>query len=59
MTPVALTVGSNRIVAGQKIVNPLGDADVDPPRERELRRCIVEKALRVLHTYVREQTVVS
>jgi len=49
-------VGSNRIVTGNKIVNPLGNVDLDPKEEKELRRAIVEKALKALQTNVEEQT---
>jgi len=55
--PVALMVGSNRIVRGNKIVNPLGNADLDPQDEKELRRAIVENALEALQTDVKEQTL--
>ena len=54
---VAEMVGSNRIVLGQKIVNPVGNADIDPAEEKKLRRSIVKKALTVLQADVEEQTV--
>jgi glycine reductase len=50
-------VGSNRIVRGNKIVNPLGNADLDPQNEKELRRAIVENALQALQIDVKEQTL--
>lgn len=50
-------VGSNRIVTGSKIVNPVGNADLDPHDEKEFRRAIVEKALAALQTDVQEQTL--
>jgi len=50
-------VGSNRIVNGKKIVNPLGNADLKPDDERALRRAIVEKALVALQTDIKEQTL--
>ncbi len=49
-------VGSNRIVTGNKIVNPLGNVDLDPKEEKEVRRAIVEKALKALQTDVEGQT---
>ena len=55
--PVAQMVGSNRIVRGARIVNPLGNADLDPQDEKELRRAILEKALEALQTDVKEQTL--
>jgi len=48
MTPVAMAVGSNRIVRGRGIVNLLGDSDLPPEEERELRRQIVRQALEAL-----------
>ena len=54
IVPVALMVGSNRIVAGSKIVNPLGNADLDRREEKELRRAILEKALEALQADVEE-----
>ena len=50
MTPVAKAVGSNRIIRGQGIVYPLGDAEMAPEEERELRRRIVQQALDALAT---------
>ena len=55
--PVARMVGSNRIVAGSKIVNPLGNADLDPQEEKELRRAILERALEALQADVKEQAL--
>jgi glycine reductase len=50
-------VGSNRIIPGNKIVNPLGNVDLDLQNERELRRAIIEKALEALQAEVKEQTI--
>ena len=50
MTTVAEAVGSNRIIQGQGIVNLLGDSDLPPEEERELRKQIVRKALEALAT---------
>jgi len=49
-------VGSNRVVAGSKIVNPLGNADLAPQEEKELRRAILEKALEALQADVQDQS---
>ena len=49
-------VGSNRVVAGSKIVNPLGNADLAPQEEKELRRAILEKALKALQADVQDQS---
>jgi betaine reductase len=50
-------VGSNRIVRDNKTVNPLGNADLDPQNEKELRRAIVENALEALQADVKAQTL--
>ena len=50
-------VGSNRIVTGKKIVNPLGNVDLDPQDEKEVRRAILERALKALQEDVEEQTL--
>jgi glycine reductase len=52
-------VGSNRIVPANKIVNPLGNADLDCDEEKRLRRKILEKALSALETEVQEPRVFS
>jgi glycine reductase complex component B subunit gamma len=52
MTPVAEMVGSNRVVPGNGIVHPLGDAAQSAAEERALRRTILERALQVLTTPV-------
>ena len=48
MTLVAQTVGSNRIIRGRSIVHPVGDAELAPNEERELRRVLVQRALDAL-----------
>ncbi len=48
MTPVAEMVGSNRVVPGNGIVHPTGDATQAPDEERALRRAILERALKIL-----------
>ena len=55
MTPVALMVGSNRVIPGAGIVHPVGNADLDPKEEKALRRAIVERALEALQTDLTEQ----
>ena len=50
MTAVAKAVGSNLIVRGQGIVNLLGDSDLPPEEEREIRKQIVRQALEALAT---------
>ena len=58
MIAVAEMVGSDRIMLGQKIVNPVGNMDLEPAEEKKLRRSIVEKALTALQADVEEQMVV-
>jgi len=55
ITPVALMVGSNRVITGSGIVHPVGDDDLDPVAEKRLRRAIVEIALKALQTELKEQ----
>jgi glycine reductase len=50
-------VGSNRILQAQKIVNPVGNADLIPAEEKKLRRSIVEKALKGLQSEIKEQRI--
>lgn len=50
MTPVALMVGSNRVILGNSIVHPVGDVALSPQGEKALRRALVEKALEALQT---------
>lgn len=54
---VAEMVGSNRIMLGQKIVNPVGNATLNPADEKKLRRAMMEKALTALTADVEEQMV--
>ena len=55
MTPIAVMVGSNRIIPGAGVIHPLGNIDLDPEEEKYLRRNMVEKALEALQTDVTEQ----
>jgi glycine reductase len=55
MTPIALMVGSNRVIPGAGIVHPVGNTDLDIKREKQLRRAIVKKALEALEENVEEQ----
>ena len=48
MLPVANMVGSQRIVPVSSIVHPLGNPDLDPDQEKELRRGVVARALEAL-----------
>lgn len=57
ITPVAQMVGSNRILPGQKIVNPMGNVDLPADEEKKLRHSLVGKALEALQTQIEEQKV--
>ncbi len=57
VVPISLTVGANRIVPAVAIPYPLGDISLPSQEEKELRKSIVEKALKALSTEVSEQTV--
>ena len=50
MTPIALMVGSNRVILGKGIIHPVGNIDLDPKEEKKLRRAIVEEALESLQS---------
>lgn len=57
MTPVALMVGTPRVVQGVKIVNPMGNEEMDPDAEKRLRRDIAARALDALQAEVTEPTL--
>lgn len=57
VVPISLTVGANRIVPAVAIPHPLGNPQLEPADEKQLRRQLVEKALQALQTPVTEQTV--
>ena len=57
MTPIALMVGSSRVVPGGGILHPVGNAELEPKAEKALRRAIVEKALEALRTEVGKPTL--
>ena len=55
MTPIAIMVGSNRIIPGAGVIHPMGNIDLDSEEEKYLRRNMVEKALEALQTEMTEQ----
>ena len=57
LIPVALTVGSNRIVPTISIPYPLGDPNTSPAEQWKLRYHRVGVALDALCTDIKEQTV--
>jgi hypothetical protein len=48
MLPVAFMVGSPRVVASMRIVNPMGNAELSLADEKALRRQIALRALQAL-----------
>lgn len=57
IVPISLSVGANRIVPTVSIPHPLGDPALSADEEKQLRRDLVERALKALETEVSEQTV--
>jgi betaine reductase len=57
IVPISLTVGANRIVPTVAIPHPFGNPNLPKDKEKNLRRSIVEKALKALQTKVDTQTV--
>ena len=57
VTPISMTVGANRIVPAIAIPHPLGNPKMSPEEEKEVRRGLVEKALKALETPVDTQTI--
>ena len=55
MTPVAMMVGSNRVIPGAGIIHPVGDPGLKPAAERDLRLAIVKAALKALQENIKEQ----
>jgi len=45
---IAKMVGSNRTVLGNGIVHVVGDANISPDQEKELRRKLLQQALETL-----------
>lgn len=48
MVPVAKEVGSLRVVTSGGIVSPTGNPDLAPEKEKEFRRELVLRALKML-----------
>lgn len=57
LTPIAKTVGSNRIVNSFSIPYPMGDPNRTPEEEYAMRQRIVREALTALTTDIKEQTI--
>ena len=48
MVPVAKMVGANRVIQGHGIVHVMGDADLPPEEEKQLRQDILRQAFEAL-----------
>ena len=57
VTPISMTVGANRIVPAIAIPHPLGNPNITPADEKQLRRKILTTALDALSTEVTGQTI--
>ena len=57
VVPISKTVGANRIVPAVAIPHPLGDPKMSRADALNLRRKLVEQALKALETPISEQTV--
>lgn len=57
IVPISQSIGANRIVPTVSIPYPLGNPELSPEAEKQLRKDLVEKALVALETPITEQTV--
>ena len=57
MSPLALSVGANRIVRGKAVAHPFGDPSLVPDEEKDYRRRLVEEAISSLSKPVDAPTV--
>ena len=57
IVPIALTVGANRIIRAVAIPHPTGDPNVVKSEEIEIRKNLLQKALKALCTEIQDQTV--
>jgi betaine reductase len=56
MTPVAKVTGSNRIIPGIAITNPLSDVSLSLEEQKKMRRKFIERSLKALSTDISETT---
>lgn len=57
VTPISMTVGANRIVPAVAIPHPLGNPALSMEEEKQIRRKILNTALKALSTEVEDQTI--
>lgn len=56
MTPVAKVTGSNRIIPGIAITNPVSDVNLPLEQQKKLRRTLINKAIKAVATHVSQAT---
>lgn len=56
MTPVAKVTGSNRIIMGIAITNPVSDINLPLDEQKKNRRKLIDRALKAIATEVNEPT---
>lgn len=52
-------IGSNRILKAEATTHPLGNPNLQPEKEKALRRDYIERALELLKHEIHESTVFS
>ena len=57
MSPLAQSIGANRIVRGKAVPNPFGDPSRSLADERAFRKRVIERALEALQVGVEQPTV--
>jgi glycine reductase len=54
---IATMIGANRTLRGVAVTNPVGDPELDPGDEADMRRHMIERALEMLGSEVEPRTV--
>ena len=57
VVPISKTVGANRIIPTVAIPHPLGNPALSKDDEKNIRRRLVQRALKALQTEIHVQTV--
>ena len=55
MSPVAQSIGSNRIIHGVAITNPLSDITLPMEEQKKMRKNFIRRALTAISTDISEQ----
>lgn len=56
-TSIALSVGANRVIAGNQFTSPAGAPELPADREKEFQKQMLLKAVEALQTPVEEPTL--